>query len=151
MSQRMSATIQNPKYELIDLGKFNEEYAGQTVRVVVNPSRAFRAAYNAGAIEAIFGAGDEHFVELLAAVMGLPADEVNERMNSLPPDAAQWLFLYTLDNFNGDKFETSIPPYLYRHWDDWVIKRVKAHAAQQKPLSGNETMPSAAEISKQEG
>lgn len=129
----MSYTIKNPKYEEIDLGTFNEEYAGQKVRVLVNPPRTFRAAYNSAAVDAIFGtAPADAFMECLSVVLDMPLDSMQEYVANLPIDAMQWLFLYTLDGFDGERFSTRIAPHIYRVWDDWIVTRVKAFAAPPK-------------------
>lgn len=117
------------KYLEIDLGEFDDEYAGQKVRVWVNPTRAFRAEYNKACGQAIFGADDKAFLACLARVIDRDVNEAAAIINALPADAAQWLFFYTIDQFNGDRFEVSIPPRLYQIWDDWVVERVKARAA----------------------
>lgn len=125
----MMQASKNPAYEEIDLGAFNDEYAGQKVRVLVNPTRAFRTAYRAACMNAIFGVDDKVFTECLAPVLDMTPEEAGAMMNDLPPDAAQWLFFVTLDGFDGEKWQTVISPHLFRVWDDWTIKRVKAHAA----------------------
>jgi hypothetical protein len=141
----MSIPIQNPKYEDVSLAQFDSEYTGQVVRVMVNPSRAFRAQYRTACASAVLGADDKAFVECLSAVLDMPADKVGEYVNNLPPDLAQWLFFYTLDDYNGERFETAIPPHLFKVWDAWVLARVKAHAAQGVKSESSETKPSAAE------
>lgn len=141
-----AATIQNPKVEEIDLGAFDAEYAGQRVRVAVNPSRAFRAAYREACSRAMLGVDDAAFIECLSAVLAMPVSDVGAYVNGLPPDAAQWLLFYTIDNYNTDtgRFETSIPPHLFKVWDDWILRRVKARAAQGVNSSDSETTRSAA-------
>jgi hypothetical protein len=140
-------TLQNPKFEDIDLGTFDAEYAGQVVRVVVNPSRAFRAEYRKACAAAVLGTDDKDFTACLSAVLGMPADDVAGYVNNLPPDVAQWLFFYTLDDYNADagRFETAIPPHVFRVWDGWVLARVKAHAVQGENSKRSETQPSTAE------
>lgn len=117
------------KFEEIDLGEFDAEYAGEKVRVLVNPTRGFRAEYNSACANAIFGTDDQAFTKCLAIVLGCTEEGAVQRINALPADVSQWLFFYTIDNFDGEKFGTTIPPHLYQVWDDWVMQRVKARAA----------------------
>jgi hypothetical protein len=143
----MTVTLNSPKFEELDLSAFDAEYAGQAVRVVINPSRAFRAEYRTACAAAVLGTNDADFLQCLAAVLDKPVDEVADYVNNLPPDAAQWLFFFTIDNYNeaAGKFETSIPPHLFRLWDEWILRRVKAHAAQGVNSESKETTHSAAE------
>lgn len=92
----------------------------------------------------MFGIDDKDFVECLSVVLGMMTEAVGEYVNNLPADAAQWLFFFTVDDFDGVTFKTTIKPHLYRVWDDWVIARVKARAARGEESNRSETMPSAA-------
>lgn len=123
--------IKSPRFEEIDLGTFDDEYAGMKVRVAVNPSRAFRAEYRRACANAVLGTDDKDFAACLSVVLGLPTEEAVAQVNTLPPDAAQWMFFYTIDDYNAEagRFETTIRPHLLQVWDDWVSQRVKAHAA----------------------
>ena len=137
-------TPSNPKYDDVDLASFDAEYAGQEVHVLVNPSRAFRASYNLACANAVVGIDDNDFVAWLSVILGMPPEAASEYVNNLPADAAQWLFFFTVDDFDGKSFKTTIKPYLYHVWDDWVIARVKARAARGEESNRSETMPSAA-------
>ena len=140
--------IKNPRFEEIDLGTFDSEYAGMKVRVAINPSRAFRAEYRRACVNAVLGTDDKDFAACLSVVFGLSSKEAVGQVNALPPDAAQWMFFYTIDDYNAEtsRFETAIRPHLLQVWDDWVGQRVKAHAA-RPPASALQSLASPAATS----
>lgn len=119
--------IRKPIYDVIDLAQFDEEYAGQTMRVMVNPSRAFRLGF----INAALNVAGQDFIEYVAAITGAGNDdEAAQAFDELPADAFQWLFCYTTIEHDGKP--DLIRPHVLTTWDERIISRVKAHAAQPK-------------------
>ena len=129
--------IKNPQYEVIDLGAFDEAYKGQEMRVMVNPSRAFRLGF----IEAALNPTTEDFISYIATIAGLNGDdETAQVFDDMPADVFQWLFCYTVVERDGKP--EAIRPHVLTLWDDRIVARVKAHAAQpkvsEKPLNGSQ-------------
>ena len=118
--------VKNPKHEVIDLAQFDEAYTGQEVRVMVNPSRAFRLGF----IDAALNPSNDTFIEYIAAITGVTGDDTSRVFDDMPADVFQWLFCYTVVERDGKP--EAIRPHVLTMWDDRIIARVKAHASQSK-------------------
>lgn len=123
--------LDRPVFEPFDLGEFAEEYRGQTVRLLRNPSRAFWREYQ-------LAPGSDTW-RYIGAAMELPddLDTVSAALDNIPRDAIRWLFLGVLDQESGEL----IPPYIMTLWDEWEAGRVKAFAARSRDSSKRGTKP----------
>ena len=119
----MIPEVKNPKYEVIDLAQFDEEYAGQVVRVMVNPSRAFRLGF----IRAALNTASGEFIEYLATIIEGDEAAIADAIGNMPADAFQWLFAYTV--YDRDGKPEVIAPHIVTMWDERIVARVKARAA----------------------
>lgn len=125
--------VKNPRYINFDLGRYSDELAGQSIKLLQNPSRGFKQSYVRASFNASVGLEAKAFLAHLAVVLGVEGeDAVQAQVDDLPEDAFQWLFLYTLDGWDAETkvWRTLIRPHLVSLWDDYVTEQVKARAAQ---------------------
>lgn len=121
--------LDRPQFEPFDLGAFSADYAGKTVNLLVNPTRGFKQAFVSASWDASFGNNADVMAAFVEAVIGAPPGKLDETIGDVPDEVVQWLFLYTFDDFDGEKFGTTIRPHLLVFWDEAKTRRVKAHAA----------------------
>lgn len=127
-------------YEDISLAPLGESYAGQTIRVLVNPSVRFKREFASAGWNATTEAGNawmRHVATILGATDHQALRDVVSDMN---PEVLDWLLIPHLleDPFIKGKIST-VPPYVCEVWDTWIASRVKARATHSKPSSAPAT------------
>ena len=110
-------------YAELDLGLYDEAYAGRQLTLLQNPSREFRSAY----LRSTYDTNSGEWLQLLGQVLHTDAPE--QVLAPLPNEIIVWLFIGLLEGYDEKtrKFETYIRPYLLEVWDTYVRARVKAH------------------------
>lgn len=137
-------SLDHPVYAEFDLGEYAEHLRGRMITLLQNPTRAFQRAYRKAAASASLGISNDEFWPFLAAVLDIQSvEQVETLADSMEPDALQWLFLFTVDDYDdsANVYGTRIEPHLFAVWNRWTTAQVKARAGRFTPPGG---LPSAA-------
>lgn len=123
--------IASPRYADFDIGNFDAEYAGQTIKLLQNPSRGFRESFASATLNASVGNEPQTWLaHVVVVINAADAAGAESALNALPVEVMHWLFLWTLEwDEKAGTFSTNIPPHVYSLWDDYRKERVKARAA----------------------
>lgn len=107
-------------YADVDLGEYDEAYAGQSLRVLLNPTRAQRRDFLRAAVDPASGPWLAH----MALILDCAAEDVGLMVDGMDIEILHWLFVPHV----GDDGKVVLPE-VYRVWDRYVDQRVKARAA----------------------
>lgn len=127
-------------YEDVKLDPLGPSYAGQTIRVLVNPSVRFKRDFASAGWDATTAAGNI-WMRHVATILDAPDHQaLRDLVSDMNPEVLDWLLIPHLleDPFIKGKIST-VPPYICEVWDTWIASRVKARATHSKPSSAPAT------------
>lgn len=121
-------------YEDIALDPLGPGYAGQTIRVLVNPSVRFKRDFASAGWDATTAAGNVWLRHVATIVGATDHQALRDLISDMDPEVLHWLLIPHLveDPFIKGKVHT-VQPYVCEAWDKWIASRVKARATPSKP------------------
>jgi len=121
------------KYEAVyadfDLGDLDKAWAGQTVRILANPSVRFRRDFLTSGQDATTAAGNLWFRHVAAIFDAQSRDALRDILSDMDPEILRLVLLpnRVADPHVGGVF-VSLDPMIFDLWDKWMAARVKARA-----------------------
>jgi hypothetical protein len=117
-------------YIELDLKRYDESYAGSTVKVLQNPTRKFRRDF----VAECFRSNSATWAEMLPTILGCENDQLTALLDDLPPEIMHWLLIPHMreraenDTTPVDLNKDVIWPFVLTVWDEYVDGQIKAHA-----------------------
>ena len=127
-------------YEDVGLDPLGPRYAGQTIRVLVNPSVRFKREFASAGWDATTAAGNVWMRHVATIFGATDYQALRDLVSNMDPEILDWLLIPHLveDEYVKGKIST-VYPYICEVWDTWIAQRVKARATHSKPSSAPAT------------
>lgn len=134
-------TLDRPVYADFDLGAMDDALGGQTIRILQNPTVAFRAAF----VHAARFPGQGEWAGLLREVLGCKTDrEVLDIIDGLEQALVSTLFSTSWERYDEEteRLVGERSAYVLRIWEEYAQKKRRTYLARLHARSEATPLPS---------
>lgn len=116
-------------YDVFDLGDLDKGWAGQTIRILANPSVRFRRDFLTSGQDATTAAGNLWFRHVATIFDANGREELRDLLSDMDPEILRLVLIpnRVADPNVGGVF-VKLDPMIFDLWDKWMAARVKARA-----------------------